>query len=114
MNTGLLRRVVDVVELLGIYFYELIVSSVTVARAAFAREPRMHSSIIAVPIALRTDMGIAVLASLVSLTPGNCALHVSADRRQLYVHALDGRTPEQIIASIQQVFERRIARIERW
>jgi len=112
--TGLLRRVLDVVELLGIYLYELIVSSVAVAAAAFSRTPNMQSSIIAVPIELRTDLGVAVLASLVSLTPGNCALHVSEDRRLLYVHALDGRAPEQIIASIQQVFERRIARIERW
>ncbi|MCQ4265218.1 sodium:proton antiporter [Stutzerimonas stutzeri] len=114
MKTGLLRRVRDVIELLGIYLYELIVSSVVVARAAFARSPNMQSSIIAVPIELRTDLGVAVLASLVSLTPGNCALHASADRRLLYVHALDGRAPEQIIASIRHVFERRIARIERW
>lgn len=112
--TGLLRRVADVVELLGIYLYELIVSSVAVAAAAFSQAPNMKSSIIAVPIDLRTDLGVAVLASLVSLTPGNCALHVSEDRRLLYVHALDGRAPEQIIASIRQVFERRIARIERW
>ena len=112
--TSLLRRVLDVVELLGIYLYELIVSSVAVAAAAFSPAPNMPSSIIAVPIELRTDLGVAVLASLVSLTPGNCALHVSEDRRLLYVHALDGRAPEQIIASIRQVFERRIARIERW
>lgn len=92
----------------------MIVSSVVVARAAFARTPNMQSSIIAVPIELRTDLGVAVLASLVSLTPGNCALHASADRRLLYVHALDGRAPDQIIASIRHVFERRIARIERW
>lgn len=112
--TSLLRRVLDVVELLGIYLYELIVSSVAVAAAAFSPAPNMQSSIVAVPIELRTDLGVAVLASLVSLTPGNCALHVSEDRRLLYVHALDGRAPEQIIASIRQVFERRIARIERW
>lgn len=114
MKTGILRRVVDVIELLGIYLYELIISSVVVARAAFSRAPNMRSSIIAVPIELRTDLGISVLASLVSLTPGNCALHVSDDRRLLYVHALDGQAPEQIIASIREVFERRIARIERW
>lgn len=109
-----IRRVLDVLELLGIYHYELFVSSFAVARAAFSPRPRIRSSIIAVPIALETDMGIAVLASLVSLTPGNCVLHISEDRRLLYVHALDGMAPEEIIDSIKTVFERRIARIEQW
>lgn len=108
------RRLCDILELSAIYLYELFVSSWAVALAAFSREPKMRSSIIAVPLELKTDMGIAVLANLVSLTPGICSLHVSDDRRLLYVHALDGMAPEDVIASVKQVFERRIARIEAW
>lgn len=113
-KASLPRRLLDLVELIGIYLYELFISSFTVARAAFSPRPRIRSSIIAVPIELKTDMGIAVLSSLVSLTPGNCVLHVSDDRRLLYVHALDAMAPEEIIDSIKTVFERRIARIEGW
>lgn len=106
------RRLLDSLVLGGIFFYELWLSSVSVARAAFARQPRTASAIIAVPLDLHTDLGIAVLANLVTLTPGTCSLHISDDRRTLYVHALNAASPEQAIASIKQTFESRIARIE--
>jgi multicomponent Na+:H+ antiporter subunit E len=109
---SLARRILDSLELGGIFFYELGLSSMAVARAAFARDPPGTSAIVAVPLELRTDLGIAVLANLVTLTPGTCSLHVSDDRRTLYVHALDAESPEEAIASIKRTFERRIARIE--
>ena len=107
------RWVADAVVLAGVFLYELWLSSVTVARAAFARTPRTASAIVAVPIELRTDLGIALLANLVTLTPGTCSLHVSDDRRTLYVHALDVGSAEETIASIKRAFETRIARLER-
>ena len=108
----LLRRTVDAAFLAGIFFYELGISSFSVAKAAFAREPLTRSAIVAVPIELRTDFGIAILANLVTLTPGTCSLHVSDDRRTLYVHALDAISAEDVAISIKTVFESRIARIE--
>lgn len=109
---ALFRRIVDTAFLAGIFFYELGLSSFSVAKAAFAREPLTRSAIVAVPLELRTDFGIVMLANLVTLTPGTCSLHVSEDRRTLYVHALDAISAEEVAASIKSVFERRIARIE--
>lgn len=103
----------DAVALCAVFLFELVISSFTVAKAAFARTPRTDSAIVAVPITLRTDLGIALLANLVTLTPGTCSLHVSADRRTLYVHALDVRSAEATVAGIKHAFERRIARLER-
>lgn len=113
MKPHLLRRTRGIVVLIAVFFYELAVSAVTVARAAFSRRIDSHSAIIAVPIDLRTDFGIATLANLVTLTPGTCSLHVSDDRRFLYVHALDAQVREDLVNSIKDVFERRIAEIER-
>jgi multisubunit Na+/H+ antiporter MnhE subunit len=42
-----------------------------------------------IPVDARTDWGVALFAYLVSLTPGSTCLHVSDDRRSLYVHLLD-------------------------
>ena len=112
MARRLLRRTAGTLVLGVIFFRELAVSSYTVARAAFARNPRTQSAIIALPLELRTDFGIAILANLVTLTPGTCSLHVSDDRRTLYIHALDAPDPGAIIADIQATFEDRIRRIE--
>jgi multicomponent Na+:H+ antiporter subunit E len=107
------RWIIDALVLAGVFLYELGLSSLTVARAAFARTPRTASAIVAVPLELRTDLGIALLANLVTLTPGTCSLHVSDDRRTLYVHALNVDSPERTVAGIKRSFERRISRLER-
>ncbi|WP_279482454.1 Na+/H+ antiporter subunit E [Aureimonas sp. SK2] len=112
MRRSLPARAVDAVVLTVVFLRELLKSSVAVARAAFARHPRTASAILAVPIDLRTDFGIAVLANLVTLTPGTCSLHVSDDRRTLYVHSLDADNPAAIVADIRRTFEDRIRRIE--
>jgi multicomponent Na+:H+ antiporter subunit E len=106
------RWIVDAVALAAVFLYELGLSSLTVARAAFARKPQIASAIVAVPLELRTDLGIAVLANLVTLTPGTCSLHVSEDRRTLYVHVLNVSSPEHTAAAIKHAFERRLARLE--
>jgi multicomponent Na+:H+ antiporter subunit E len=112
-GTRLAGWLADALALAAVFVYELGLSSLIVARAAFARKPRVASAIVAVPIELRTDLGIATLANLVTLTPGTCSLHVSEDRRTLYVHALNTESPEQTVAGIKRAFERRIARLER-
>lgn len=112
MRPSIAVRLAGSVGLAAIFLRELVKSSVAVARAAFARHPQTGSAIIAMPIDLRTDLGIAVLANLVTLTPGTCSLHVSRDRRTLYVHALDAPDPAAIVADIRTAFEDRIRRIE--
>jgi multicomponent Na+:H+ antiporter subunit E len=112
MRPSLVSRAWDCVVLAAVFQRELVKSSVAVAHAAFAREPRTASAIIAMPIALRTDFGIAVLANMVTLTPGTCSLHISDDRRTLFIHSLDAADPEAIVADIRKVFEDRIRRIE--
>lgn len=112
-GAGFARWIVDAAALAVVFMYELALSSVTVARAALARQPQIASAIVAVPLELKTDLGISVLANLVTLTPGTCSLHVSEDRRTLYVHALNVDSVDETVAAIKRAFERRIARLER-
>ena len=112
MAAGPIRRALRVLELVGILLYELVKSSIAVAKLAFSRDTRTTSSIVAVPIYLRTDAGIEALANCVTLTPGTCSLHVSDDKKTLYVHALEGQAPDDVVESIERVFERRIREIE--
>jgi len=112
MKKNNLRRVWLVVLLVGIYLKELAISSMVLARTAFAWKLTTSPAIVAIPINLRTDLGIAALANLVSLTPGTTALHVSEDRSTLYIHCLDAPSIPQIIRDIKDTFEHRIREIE--
>ena len=112
MIAKILRRSWLVVLLAVVFLHELLKSSWSVARAAFARDLSNTPAIIAVSIDLKTDLGVAMLANMVSLTPGTTSLHVSVDRKTLYVHCLDAPAIGVVVADIKNTFERRIAEIE--
>lgn len=65
-----------------------------------------HSAIVAVPLDVRTDAGIVLLANLITLTPGTTSLHVSDDRSCLYVHVMNMN--ESVVEGIKNGFERRV------
>lgn len=94
---------------LGLIFVrELVMSSLVVARDVLRPGARYRSAIIGVPLDLRTDAQITVLANMVTLTPGTTSLLVSDDRKTLYVHAMDTTSPEETIASIKDGFEKKV------
>lgn len=109
---SLLRRSLALLILAAIFLRELTLSSFAVAKMALARDPHLSPAIIAVPIKLRTDAGVATVANLVTLTPGTTSLHVSEDRSLLYVHCLDAPSAEAVVQSIKHDFERWVQEIE--
>jgi multicomponent Na+:H+ antiporter subunit E len=60
-----------------------------------------------------TDLQIALLANMITLTPGTLSVDVSADRKTLYVHAIDMESKEDLIGSIAAGFERKILEVLR-
>lgn len=92
-------------QLAVIFLIELVKSSVSVAWAVINPSIQINPAIVAVPLDLKTDIHIATLANLVSLTPGTTSLHVSEDRKTLYVHALDCTDPDATISGIKTTFE---------
>ena len=98
--------------MLGLRFaWEMAMSVKAVLSAALGRDLTIRPAVIAVPLELRSDHGITLLAHLISLTPGTTSLHVSEDRRTLFVHALDGQDPTAVADGIKAGFERAIMRV---
>jgi multicomponent Na+:H+ antiporter subunit E len=108
-----LRKAIAILLLLASFVWDLFASSWTVARIVLS--PRMHTepAIIAMPVEVRAPWAIAMLAYFTSLTPGSTCLHVSADRKLLYLHLLDVRDADASIAKFRRLYERRIAEVER-
>jgi multisubunit Na+/H+ antiporter MnhE subunit len=103
-----IRRVWAAVALLGIFLYDLIEASIAVARVVVAPRRANQPAIVAVPVDARTEWGVALFAYLVSATPGSTCLHVSDDRRTLFVHFLDAPHVAARAADMKALFERRI------
>ena len=84
-------------------------------RAPIAEESYVCPGVVAIPLDARTDVEIAVLANLITLTPGSVSLDLSEDRRVLYVHAMyiDGGDVEAYRRSVKDGLERRVLELLR-
>ncbi|MFN3131157.1 Na+/H+ antiporter subunit E [Roseibium sp.] len=109
---SLLKRLGAFGLLCGVFIIELVKASVDVTVAVLSNKQKLKPAIVAVPLDLRTDMGITTLANIVSLTPGTTSLHISDDRKMLYVHVLDRESDEDVIRSIKDTFETRVRAVE--
>lgn len=90
---------------------ELIVANLRVAYDVLTPQHHMRPGIVAIPLDLKTDLQITVLTTLVTLTPGTLSLHVTDDRRMLYIHAMYIDDEAKLIRSIKEGFERRVREV---
>jgi multicomponent Na+:H+ antiporter subunit E len=94
---------------LGVYFlFELVASSLKVAWDVITPRHLAKPGILAVPLDVRSDATVTVLANLVSLTPGSLSLDVSEDRGTLFVHCMFIDDVEGVRAEIKEKMERRV------
>lgn len=112
-TSGYLRRVIRLLEFVGFFAVQLVLSSVRVAADIVTPTHRGRPAIVAVPLEAKTDGEITLLANLISLTPGSLCLDVSEDRRTLYVHVMFLDDVEECRREIKEGFERRVLELLR-
>lgn len=107
-----LRRIWAGIVLFCMFAYDLVASSVAVAKIVLSPRGKHSPAIVVIPVDARTDWGVALFAYLVSVTPGSTCVHVSDDKRVLYVHLLDAPDQEARIAGIKALYESHILKME--
>src|SRR5690606_6904510 len=81
------KRIVLVAAFVLYFLKEVVVANLRVAWEVITiHRHMMHPGIAAIPLEARTDIEIALLANLITLTPGTLSVDVSSDRKVLYVH----------------------------
>lgn len=105
---GYITRARRFLSLTLLFFVELAKSAWKVTVLVLTPDMRLQPGIFAFPLTVKSDGEITLLANLITLTPGTLSVDVSADRRTLYVHALDCSDPDATIADIANGFEARI------
>ncbi len=104
-----LKRTLGWLHLAGLFGRELVLSVGDVVHTVLRPNRIQRSGIVAVPLTLRSDAAISLLANMVTLTPGTTSLHVSDDRRLLFVHVMN--LSDDTVAQIQGGFERRVQEV---
>lgn len=84
------------------FTWELVRANVDVAHRVLAPGPPIDPEVVLVPLRVRTDLAVTLLANSITITPGTVTLDHDEAVNALYVHAIDGRDPEAIVAPIRR------------
>lgn len=107
------RRLKRILSLTIMFFYELMASAVRVALVVIRPDLKkvVRPAIVAVPLTVKSDAEITLLANLITLTPGTLSIDVSPDKSVLYVHALSMDDRDAMIAEIANGFEKKVKEV---
>jgi len=106
-----LQQVFNCLILFFVFIYNLIKANIQVLIQVLSPKVKVRPGIIAIPMELESDMAIATLANMITLTPGTLSIEISRDNKILYVHCLDCTNPEAIKKDIYKSFHDRIKKV---
>jgi multicomponent Na+:H+ antiporter subunit E len=109
----LLRKIPMLLRFAAFYVKELVLSNLRVAYDALTPTHYMSPAFVGIPLDVKTDFEILLLANLITMTPGTVSLDVSTDRRMLYLHAMYVTDPETLRRKIKSDLERRVIELLR-
>ena len=99
---GSLRKVP---RMLGVLAWDVVRSNLVVARQVLGSESRITPGFIWVPLDIANIHGIAVLTSIITLTPGTVSSALSDDRKYLLVHVFNLKDADEVIRQIKTRYE---------
>jgi multicomponent K+:H+ antiporter subunit E len=86
--------------------WDILVANVAVAALILGGRRFARPAFVPVPLDLRTELAISILANTVSLTPGTVSAWLSPDRRTLVVHGLRVTDADALAQEIKTRYER--------
>lgn len=101
-------RVAACIRLTATFIVELVKSTWSVVKLAWQPGRRYTSAFVAIPLHVKSDIEITLLANLITLTPGTLSVDVADDRSTLYIHALDAPDIAALRSDIANGFEQQV------
>lgn len=107
------RRPLTIIKLFFIVTFDAWISAWAVIKILLRPIGNEDSSeFVKVPLDMRDPNGLAVLAIITCITPGNAWAELSMDRSILLLHVLDGKViPEKVIQTVKERYERPLMEI---
>lgn len=107
-----LRRWQLIPRLVGIVMLDILQSNIAVAGIVLQGRSRERvSGFVAIPLDLRDRTGLAVLACIITSTPGTAWIEYTHDTNVLLIHVLDLTDEEEWIALIKNRYENMLMEI---
>lgn len=108
-----LRRAHLAIGLMVVVLIDIVRSNIAVGRIilGLAHERKVHADFLDIPLELRDPHGLAVLAMIVTSTPGTIWAKLSPDEKTLTLHVLDLYDEAAWIRTIKERYERPLLEI---
>lgn len=106
-------QVMYLTELILFFTKEMFKATFQVAWEVLSPKTNIESGMIALPLEVKTNLEITILASLISLTPGTLSIEISEDKSYLFIHAMyiPFGDVDKLKSEIKDGFERRVLRV---
>ena len=101
-----LKRPLPALRLLFVFTWDIVVANLRVARLVLGKNDRLRPAFLEVPLDIEDSFAVAILASMITLTPGTLTAFVRERGPVLVVHALDVDDEAAAIAEIKLRYER--------
>jgi multicomponent K+:H+ antiporter subunit E len=106
------RKPLVMLRLFGRVLVEMLRSNAEVARLILKRARRdIPSGFVHIPLQLQDPNGLAVLAMIVTFTPGTAWVRLSADGRQLVLHVIGVDDQAALVDFVKHHYERPLVEI---
>jgi multicomponent Na+:H+ antiporter subunit E len=83
------------------FIREAIVASLDVTYRVLTPSKPIEPEVILIPLRVQTELGVTTIANSITMTPGSLTLDYDSTENALYIHVIDGRSPEEIVAPIR-------------
>ncbi|MBA2754073.1 MAG: Na+/H+ antiporter subunit E [Chloroflexota bacterium] len=100
------RRAIMFLPFAGAIARDIVRGTWQVALVVLHLRPFNHPGIVAVPIAARTRLGVAVTGLASTLSPGSFLVDVDWENDVMYFHMLDAAEPDHVRAEFQRSYDR--------
>lgn len=93
------------------YAWEVLLSNLAVAKEVLTPKHTMAPGIVGIPLDLKSDREINLLANLITMTPGTMSIDVSEDKKILFVYALHIDDVEEFKKEIKEKLESKVIKL---
>ena len=110
-GAGRTRRPGVAIRLAGVVLWDIVTANVAVARRVLGPMSRLRPGFIEVPLDLAHPDAVALLASIIAITPGTVVADIDEARSRILVHVLDLADPNALVSEIKHRYERPLKEI---
>ena len=86
-------------------FYDIVAANIHVAKLVLGPRGHLQPAFVEIPMAIEHPFVLAVLTSIISLTPGTVSASLRPDHKVLLIHALDAPDIEALAAEVKTRYE---------